>query len=60
MGVGGLYKCVYLTARFARGAKIAGKEYYFSFAVERTAKEKLSALLDTKSTYEGIWSTVAS
>jgi hypothetical protein len=34
MWVGGVSKCVYLTARFARGAKIAEKKQYFSFAVD--------------------------
>jgi hypothetical protein len=32
------------TARFAQGTKLAEREDYLSFAVERTAKEKPPAL----------------
>ena len=60
MRVCGLYKCIYLTARFAKDAKIAEKKYYFSFAVERTAKEKNSSLSDNLTTDEGALFTAAS
>jgi len=30
------------------------RKYYFSFAVERTAKEKLSALIDKQATHEQV------